>query len=146
MKAIIYIFISISPLTFVYAAPVEKPKIQKDEFTVFFKEKYHVFKVLKYGKLKLSENCFKNINNNPKKRSSTPNCQAFDVAKIKVKDLALKKGAGTHPASLHCSRMMGENLIAYDHLNSEYDYCRFPDDSLVSSWSMFNNAYQGSKK
>lgn len=145
----------------VHSETIKKPKVRLGEYTVYYKEKYHIFKVQEFGKLKLSENCFSNLKNfknienekdsvksaKPKKSNHLkPNCQAYEVAQIKVSDIVQKKGDGTHPASLHCARMMGENLIAYDHENSEYDFCRFPDDSLVSSWSMFYNSYKGVKK
>jgi putative hemolysin len=117
--------------------PAVKPtNLAPGQFSIYFKSQYHIFTIREYKKLKLSSNCFK---------KDLPKCQAYDVAQIKVKNVVTKIPGQTHPASMHCARLMGQNLIAYDHENNEYDFCRFPDDSLVSSWSIFNNAYQGPK-
>lgn len=145
MKYLIFFVICVLKLTFVVSAPVEKPKIQPDEYVFFLKDKYHVFKIVEYSGLKLSSNCFGNRNKKNKSTQNKPKCQAFEVSKIKVKDLFKEKYGGTNPASLHCSRMMGESLIAYDSLKNEYDYCRFADNSLVSSWSMLDNSYKRPK-
>ena len=141
-----FVSLSISILLFFTTASVSavgRPKVQPGEMAVYFKESYHIFKVREFKKLKLSENCFHK--SDLKKKNHIPKCQSYDVAQIKVKDIISKIPGQTHPASMHCSRMMGENLIAFDSQNNQYDYCRFPDNSLVSSWSMFNNAYVGEK-
>ena len=142
---IVCIFISAVALTAQEAGLVQsqKPKIKSGEMTVYFKESYHIFKVVNFKNLKLSENCFSNA---VKDKKAAPKCQAYDVAQIKVKDVVAEAPGQTHYASSHCTRLMGQSLIAYDHLNNEFDYCRFPDDSLVSSWSMFNNSFQRGKR
>ena len=139
----LFVFISISSQAIEGTSVIQKPQIKPGEMTVYFKETYHIFKVVEFKKLKLSDNCF---SKSAKSKKSSPKCQAFDVAQIKVKDVPAAQSGQTHYASSHCARLMGQNLIAYDHLNNEYDYCRFPDDSLVSSWSMFNNSFQRAKK
>lgn len=118
--------------------PLQKPFLRPGQYTAQFKGRYHIFEVKEFNKLKLSKNCFN--------KKSQPKCQAYDIAKIKVKDVVATVPGQTNPASMHCSRMSGENLIAYDHENKEFDYCRFSDNSLVSSWSMLNSAYVGYKK
>lgn len=139
---IISFFISITSYAAQDSFVNQKPKIQPGEMTVYFKETYHIFKVVEFKNLKLSDNCFSKT---VKGKKLAPQCQAYDVAQIKVKDVAAAQPGQTHYASSHCTRLMGQNLIAYDHFNNEYDYCRFPDDSLVSSWSMFNNSFQRAK-
>lgn len=117
---------------------LKRPSLKPGQFTALYKGQYHIFEIKEFNKLKLSKNCFR--------KKSQPNCQAFEIAKIKVKNIVATIPGQTNPASMHCARMSGENLIAYDFENKEYDYCRFSDNSMVSSWSMFNNAYVGYKK
>lgn len=113
-------------------APVDtfpKPPIFKDnEYAIFIEDAYRVFKTKQYEKLELSDNCFK--------ASPKPNCQAYEFAQIKPKDLSIKVPGLNNISAIHCESIGGRNLLALDNKNNQYNFCRFSDGSMVNSWSM----------
>lgn len=117
---------------------LKRPTLKPGQFTALNKGAYEVFETKIFNKVQLSANCFR--------KSNVPRCQAFEISKIKVKDVVSTRPGQTNPASMHCDRMSGESIIAFDHLNNEYDYCRFGDKSLVDSWTMFDVAFIGKTK
>jgi putative hemolysin len=103
------------------------PKILKDQYTVFFNDKYEIFKTKKFEKLELTESCFKN---------KKVTCQAYEFAQIKPKSLEIKSPGMNNMSAIHCEAVGGQNLLALDYKNNQYNFCRFGDGSMVNSWSM----------
>lgn len=70
------------------------------------------------------------------------NCQKSCLALIhsKQRSLKLKKnsiGLKGHPASEICHKVGGKNIILYDDLKNQYDYCFFTkDQSYINSWDL----------
>lgn len=109
---------------------VQSPQLKTDEYSLFLDDKYRVFKTQKSDNLEFDLSCFKK---NPKK----PDCMAFTYAKMKAENVETPHPAMNNMAAFHCTKMKGKNLIAIDAKHNEKDFCRFADNSMVSSWSMY---------
>ena len=110
------------------------PKVKKGEYALFLKDNYIVFKTQKTAEgFELDLSCFAKENSKSKK----PDCMAYTYAKMKAENVEIPHPAMNNRAAFHCSKMQGRNLLAMDHQRNEIDFCRFADNSMVSSWSMY---------
>lgn len=108
------------------------PKVKKGEYALFLKDNYIVFKTQKTTEgFELDLSCFSNS------KSKKPDCMAYTYAKMKAENVEIPHPAMNNRAAFHCSKMQGRNLLAMDHQRNEIDFCRFADNSMVSSWSMY---------
>lgn len=108
------------------------PKVKKGEYALFLKDNYVVFKTQKTAEgFELDLSCFAKLN------SKKPDCMAYTYAKMKAENVQIPHPAMNNRAAFHCSKMQGRNLLAIDHQKNEIDFCRFPDNSMVSTWSMY---------
>lgn len=106
------------------------PKVQKGEYALFLKDNYIVFKTQKTKDgFELDTSCYL--------KSKKPDCMAYTYAKMKAENVQLPHPAMNNRAAFHCSKMQGRNLLAIDDQRNEIDFCRFPDNSMISSWSMY---------
>jgi putative hemolysin len=106
------------------------PKLKSDEYALFLQEKYIIFKTQKTDELELDMSCYT-------KNDQKPDCMAFTYAKMKAENIDSPNSGMNNMAAFHCAKMNGRNLLSIDQKNNEKDFCRFPDDSMVSSWSMY---------
>lgn len=104
------------------------PIFKDDEYAIFLDESYKVFKTKKIEGLEISENCFK---------GNKPKCESYEFAQIKPKNLSIKYQGFNNMASIHCEAIGGRNLLALDNKKNHYNFCKFGDQSLVNSWSMY---------
>ncbi len=104
------------------------PKLKTGEYALFLNDKYTIFKTQKTDGLELDLSCYK---------KNKPECQAFAVSKNRIEDVQIKKTAMNNMAALHCAKVSGQNVIAIDSRQNEKDFCRFSDNSMVSSWSLY---------
>lgn len=110
------------------------PKVKKGEYALFLKDNYIVFKTQKTAEgFELDLSCFTKSNSKSKKAD----CMAYTYAKMKAENVQIPHPAMNNRAAFHCSKMQGRNLLAIDDQRNEIDFCRFPDNSMVSSWSMY---------
>ncbi len=106
------------------------PKVKKGEYALFLKDKYIVFKTQKTSEgFEFDRSCFA--------KSKKPNCMASTYAKMKAENVQVPHPDMNNRAAFHCAKMNGRNLLAIDFERNEVDFCRFPDNSMVSSWSMY---------
>jgi putative hemolysin len=65
------------------------------------------------------------------------NCQALLATKLvrSISSLDTKRLVG-HPASKMCFAKGGSSIILKDPKRNEYDYCLFPDGSMIDSWQL----------
>ncbi|MFV3407676.1 DUF333 domain-containing protein [Bdellovibrio bacteriovorus] len=110
------------------AAPVRKLKMFTPET-----KKYVVVSVLDYQGLTLSESCLKN---------GKMNCDAWKAAQTKL-DVAKTPNVGVigNPAARYCLSHKALNRILLDAKKAEYDYCVFPDGSVIDSWTLYNKHF-----
>ncbi|MNL38071.1 hypothetical protein D3C87_1602570 [compost metagenome] len=101
------------------------PKLKSYEYAVFIENKYQVFSTEKYDDLEYSVGCIKN-----------KNCQASKAAQDKTAP-KYKTDNLFHPAAQFCEARGGKNLIALNDKKEEFNFCRFQDNSMVNSWSMY---------
>lgn len=107
---------------------LEPPSLSSDEYAIFIKDKYLKFKIKKFQGLELDLSCFK---------GKIPKCEAYEFSQIKPKSLMMKNEAFNNMAAIFCEAVHGRNLLALDKNRNEYNFCRFPDDSMVNSWSLY---------
>lgn len=110
-------------------AHVAAPKLKADQYALFLEDKYIIFKTKKTDGLELDLSCYK--------KNNTADCMALTYAKMKAENVESPHPAMNNMAAFHCVKMNGRNLLALDHKHNEIDFCRFPDKSMVSSWSMY---------
>lgn len=101
------------------------PKMKSHEYAVFVENKYQVFSTEKYDDLEYTVGCIKNRD-----------CQASKAAQDKSAP-KYKTENLFHPAAQFCEARGGKNLIALNDKKEEFNFCRFPDNSMVNSWSMY---------
>lgn len=106
------------------------PKLKAGEYALFLDDKYTVFKTQKSDNLEFDLSCFK-------KNAKKPDCMALTYAKMKAENVETPHPSMNNMAAFHCTKMKGKNLIAIDAKHNEKDFCRFADNSMVSSWSMY---------
>lgn len=111
---------------------VQKPKLNKSQFAYFDEDRYIIFSIKVFNKLKLSESCYK---------KNKPNCDAFDLSKMKGEMPAFENNNRIHPASMYCKEIGGRSIVAITHDGNDYDFCLAKDKSLVSSWSLYYNRF-----
>lgn len=104
------------------------PSFKDNEYAIFIEDSYRIFKTKKFETLELTESCFA--------KSSQPQCEAYEFAQIKPKNLAVKVPGMNNTSAIHCEAIGGRNLLALDNKNNHYNFCRFGDGSMVNSWSM----------
>ncbi len=114
----------------VSAAPPTVPKLKSGEYSLSLDDKYTVFKTKKADGLELDLSCFK-------KNAKKPDCMALTFAKIKTENVVIPHPSMNNKAAFLCTQIKGVSLIAKDSKNNEIDFCRFADNSMVSSWSMY---------
>ncbi len=108
---------------------VAVPNIKADEFAIFDKDHYRTFSTFQVDGLTLDKSC--------QAKSGKPSCEAYK--KALNSPVPNKNGAFIgSPASQLCADFGGNNLIAFNHKKQEYNFCEFPDGSLVNSWSMYD--------
>jgi putative hemolysin len=114
------------------APPILPPSNMKAEEMALFdgKTKYDIFKVFKFEQLKLSEDC--------KPTSGKPSCEAYKATLKMAKTETKFEG---NPASTLCRDQGGTNLIALDSEKNSFEFCRFSDQSMVGSWSLYYSFY-----
>ncbi len=61
---------------------------------------------------------------------------ALKALKSKKPNLDSKKLIG-NPASRNCTLLGGKSIILRDSKNRQYDFCRFQDESMIDSWSLY---------
>jgi len=106
-------------------AAVTVPKLEKDQYALFLDEKYEVFKTEKKDGLEFKEGCLKD-----------KNCQALKASQGKTTTAA--KSPSFHPAATFCKARGGRSLVATNSQRDEFNFCRFSDGSMVTSWSLYN--------
>lgn len=104
------------------------PSLKADEFAIYLEDSYQIFKTKNFEKLELSESCFKN---------NKPNCIAYHVGSEKLAAAKLSVPNATNLAAINCQNAGGRSLVALDSKHNEYNFCRFSDGSMVTSWSMY---------
>ncbi|MNK01197.1 hypothetical protein D3C87_189920 [compost metagenome] len=87
---------------------------------------YDSLSFVKINKAWVSESCAK---------KST--CSALTALKKKVTIKPNESGFFGNPGSAYCLSQGGVARILKDAKNSEYDYCLFPDGSMIDSWNMY---------
>ena len=107
---------------------IEPPPLANDEYAIFIEDKYIKFKTKKFQDLELDLSCFK---------GKGPKCEAYEFSQIKPKSLIMKNEAFNNMAAIFCEAVHGRNLLALDRKRNEYNFCRFHDDSMVNSWSLY---------
>ncbi len=113
--------------------PPQNSQVKKDfskRKTYYFKRiskktKKVYFKINNKGYL-ISENCFKN-----NKCEVLKKVQNFKKRKLEIK--GHKNGTAKNPHSQLCSNMGGHNIILEDYSLNEFDFCKFKDNSMISS-------------
>lgn len=104
------------------------PKLNSDEYAVFIDESYKIFKTKTFEKLELSENCFK---------KTKPDCIAFAVSQSKPGPVKITTEGATNLAAINCANVGGKNLIGMNAKRDQFNFCRFEDGSMITSWSMY---------
>lgn len=101
------------------------------------KKKYELVKVMDHQGVILSENC---------QKKGKMDCVAWKAVQNKV---ALQETPGVgvigNPAARYCLSQKSVNRILLDEKGKEYDFCVFPDGSLVDAWSLFNKHFESKK-
>ncbi len=110
-------------------AGIHIPNVKKGSFAFFDGQKYKIFEVFETEELKLSSDCKVKP---PKKMS----CQAYQAVTGKIKETQSSEEA-VSPASVLCTQLGGKNFIAFNEKKEQYNFCRFEDQSLINSWSLF---------
>lgn len=108
--------------------PALFPKIKLDEYAIFVDGRYEVFKTKKFEDLELDLKCFKD---------GIPKCEAYAFSQMKPTNADLEKNKINNFVAAHCHAIYGLNLIALNYKKDEFNFCRFKDGSMVSSWSVF---------
>jgi putative hemolysin len=104
------------------------PQLKSDEYALFLTDKYIVFKTKKTDQLEFDLSCYK---------KNKLDCLAFEISKNKIKNVQIENPGMNNMAALYCAKAEGRNLLALDHRRNEKDFCRFSDNSMVSSWSLY---------
>lgn len=92
---------------------------------------YKPLALKKHQDLRVSADCFK---------KKPPTCEAVTVTTKKVKETPMQTAAA-HPAAHFCQDAGGENRIAKDEKNAQYDVCLFKDGSMVNSWDLYKKTH-----
>ena len=104
------------------------PKLNSDEYAIFIDQSYKIFKTKTFEKLELSENCFK---------KTKPDCIAFSVSQSKPGPVKITTEGATNLAAINCANLGGKNLIGMNSKRDQFNFCRFEDGSMITSWSMY---------
>lgn len=112
------------------------PKIAPGEYALFLDDKYILFTTQKVDSLEIDSACAK---------TKPPKCQAFLAKDDHAKALPAPHPQLNHPAALNCQGKGGQNLIALNSQKKEYDFCRFKDNSMVESWSLYFREHPAEK-
>ncbi len=104
------------------------PKLKPDEYALFLDDRYIIFKTKKTDELELDLSCYK---------KNKPDCLAYAMSKKKIENVQIEHPAMNNMAALNCAKAEGRNLLAIDSRHNEKDFCRFSDNSMVSSWSLY---------
>jgi putative hemolysin len=86
-----------------------------------------MIKILEVNMYSVNNACANNMNK----------CQALLATKLvrSISSLDKNKILG-HPASKMCFAKGGSSVILKDVARNEYDYCTFPDGSMIDSWQL----------
>ncbi|KYG60755.1 hypothetical protein AZI85_12250 [Bdellovibrio bacteriovorus] len=94
--------------------------------------KYEIIKIVTKDGFKISSNCLK---------SGKLDCLAWKAAKGSLKTPQVGPLIG-NPAAKYCSVFDANNRILKDEKAREYDYCVFPDGSMIDAWTLYNGHHK----
>lgn len=104
---------------------------QNVSFRYYVNDKYVDVAIVKVGDLRVNEICKK-----------TSSCQALKTAKGKpFKTQESKAPTYGNPAANYCWDVGAKNRILKDSKNHEYDFCVFPDGSMIDAWNLHSKHY-----
>jgi len=105
------------------------PALSKGQYAVFIDDAYQVFTTQKHQNLEISSSCFKG--------GQVLECQAFQLSKIKPPPFESPHELMNNSAALNCLALGAKSLTVLDDQKRELTFCRFPDKSLISAWSLY---------
>lgn len=128
-------------MLFAYSSVFAKEKynfssLKPHQFVVFDGKKYSPFDTFDYKGLKVNSKCGTNAKVNPK-------CLALAATKTDLPDK--NSNFNGSPASELCTTLKGVNIIAFDNTGGEQNFCKFSDDSLINSWTMYYHYFPKSE-
>lgn len=95
-------------------------------------QKYESVTVVDYQGVKISKSCLKD---------GKPKCQAWNAVGRGVASIGGGPLLG-NPAAKYCGSHKAQNKILKDKMTKEYDYCVFPDGSMIDAWSLYNKHHK----
>lgn len=107
--------------------PLPIPHLAKNEFAIFSGTAYKALKTVEIDELILSSDCII--------KGSKPTCLAYKASGNPLAGKEVKFNG--NPASDLCTNIEGQNLIALNSLQQEFNFCEFKDGSMVNSWSLY---------
>ena len=102
--------------------------LKPNQFVLFDGKKYVPFDTFEHQRMIFSSKC-----GSIKKLNSK--CLAFSATTQSLSDK--ESSFNGSPASELCTTLKGVNLVAFDHTGGEQNFCKFTDDSMVNSWSLY---------
>lgn len=102
---------------------------QAEIFSISLAGKARAVEIQKFSDIHLSRTCLR-------KGETLPECQAYGVLSKKIKSRSV--GALlANPAESFCRQMGGQPRVLLNNVSTEFDYCEFPDKSLIDAWDLY---------
>lgn len=87
-------------------------------------------KIIRVGKSKVSANCKNSM------------CQALKVANGNSLKSKISGAPFTgNPGANYCWDVGAKSKILEDQKNNQYDFCEFPDGSMIDAWNLYSKHY-----